>query len=121
MRKMARGLCLTVEVVVLVAGLVLPSGARAQAIKKCPSGLTMKVNSAITAQGTLLLAEVKAAENLPDLKGEWNGRGMALWKEGSSTKTLHGLIGVDLEKPAGKYEWKISWADKDGDAVCAAQ
>ncbi len=104
-----------------LGGLLLPSNAGAQALKKCPGGLTMKLNSAFTSQGTLLLAEVTAVKVLPPVKGEWNGREMALWTEGSSSKTLHGLIGVDLEKPPGKHEWKITWTDKEGGAIsCGA-
>ena len=97
--------------------LLSPTVASAQAVKKCPAGLTMKMTSAFTAQGTLVLAEVLSTKELPPVKAEWNGREMALWAEGPSGKTLHGLLGVDLEKPAGKYEWKISWSDKDGTPV----
>lgn len=101
--------------------LLVPMHAGAQALKKCPGGVTLKLNSAFTAQGTLLLAEVMALKTMPALKAEWNGREMELWKEGTSDKTLHGLIGVDLEKPAGKYEWKVSWADKEGNLLaCSA-
>ncbi len=121
MRKIVSQFGVTVGGVLALAGLLLPSDTGAQALKNCPGGLTMKLNSGFTAQGTLLLAEVTTAKTLPEVKGEWNGRALALWREGGSTKTLHGLIGVDLEKPAGKYEWKINWADKDGNAVsCSA-
>jgi murein DD-endopeptidase MepM/ murein hydrolase activator NlpD len=30
---------------------------------------------------------------------------------------MHGLIGIDVEKPAGQYEWKISWTGSDGQAL----
>lgn len=112
---------IAMKAVTLLAGLLCPAGISAQILKKCPSGVTLKLNSAFTAQGTLLLAEVLAPSAMPEVKGEWNGRAMALWTEGASSKKLHGLLGVDLEKPAGKYEWKITWPDKEGNPVsCSA-
>lgn len=106
----------------MLSGGMLPwTNASAQALKRCPGGVTLKLSSAIAGQGTLLLAEVSAAKVMPELKGEWNGRVLPLWTEGTSGKTLHGLIGVDLEKAAGKYEWKVSWAGKEGQPVsCSA-
>ena len=101
--------------------LLLPAeGAEAQVLKKCSGGVTLKLNSALTSQGKLLLAEVIGTRSLPEMKGEWNGRELALWNEGGSTKVLHGLIGVDLEKPAGNYDWTVSWKTKDGEAVTCA-
>jgi hypothetical protein len=102
---------------ILLGGMFCPKNSSAQAMKKCDGGVTLRLNSAFTAQGTLLLAEVLAAKAMPEVKAEWNGRAMALWVEGTSIKTLHGLLGVDLEKPTGKYEWKLSWADKEGNPV----
>ncbi len=107
--------------IVLFVGVLPHARASAQVLKKCTGGVTLKLNSAITTQGTLLRAEVKAARAMPEVKAEWNGREMALWREGASDKALHGLIGVDLEKAAGSYEWKVSWADKEGSPVsCSA-
>jgi hypothetical protein len=107
---------------VTVVSLVLPRAkAEAQVVKRCPEGLTMKLSTGITAQGTLLLAEVVAGRAMPEVKGEWTGREMALWTEGGSGKTLHGLIGIDLEKPAGKYEWKISWKNKAGEELSCSE
>ncbi len=107
---------------VTVVSLVLPGEkTEAQALKRCPDGVTMKLNSGMSAQGSLLLAEVIAAKAMPQVKGEWNGREMALWTEDGSGKTLHGLIGIDLEKPAGKYEWKISWKNKGGEELSCSE
>jgi len=105
----------------LFAGLFRQTDTHAQAMVKCPGGLALKLNSAFTGQGTLLLAEVIAVKSMPEVKAEWNGRAMELWPKGTSGKTLHGLIGVDLEKPAGKYEWKVIWAGKEGNPItCSA-
>ncbi|HEY4977799.1 MAG TPA: M23 family metallopeptidase, partial [Candidatus Acidoferrum sp.] len=107
---------------VTVVSLVLPRAkSEAQVVKRCPEGLTMKLSTGITAQGTLLLAEVVAGRAMPEVKGEWTGREMALWTEGGSGKTLHGLIGIDLEKPVGKYEWTISWKNKGGEELSCSE
>lgn len=39
---------------------------------------------------------------------------MPLWRDAEKSPVMHGLIGVDLEKPPGKYEWKVSWPDQGG-------
>jgi murein DD-endopeptidase MepM/ murein hydrolase activator NlpD len=111
-----------VLVVAAVLALAIPQEkASAQVLNKCGDGVTMKLNSALTTQGTLLLAEVVAAKSLPEMKGEWGGRELALWKEGSSSRTLHGLLGIDLEKPAGKYDWTIFWKNKEGEAESCSE
>ncbi len=111
-----------VGMVATTVGLLLPrANVDAQVLKQCPEGLRMKLNSGVAAQGTLLLAEVVATKAMPELKGEWNGQDLGLWTEGASGKALHGLLGIDLEKPAGKYEWKISWKNKAGEGLSCSQ
>lgn len=100
--------------------LALTTGlARGQVRKTCSGGVALKLSAAATSQGSLLLAEVVGTKSLPNITSEWDGHALPLWKEGETTRVLHGLIGIDLEKPAGQYEWKISWAGDDGkDASC---
>ncbi len=67
------------------------------------------------------MAEIAATKPLPDLTAEWDGKSTPLWKEGDAKKTLHGLLGVDLEKAPGKYEWKVSWNTPQGSPMtCSA-
>jgi murein DD-endopeptidase MepM/ murein hydrolase activator NlpD len=40
-----------------------------------------------------------------------------LWREDEKSATLHGLLGLDLEKPPGRYEWKVSWPAPDGEVL----
>jgi hypothetical protein len=93
----------------------------AQVLKKCSDGVTMKLSSSLTVQGSLLLAEVTGAKGLPEVQSDWGGRELALWTEGSNSKKLHGLIGVDLEKPPGKYDWTVSWKNKAGEVVVCSE
>jgi murein DD-endopeptidase MepM/ murein hydrolase activator NlpD len=92
----------------------LPMLASAQIRKACPGAVTLKASSGVTAQGNLILAEVLGLKNLPDFTSEWDGRPMPLWREQESSATLHGLIGVDLEKAPGQYQWRVSWRGPEG-------
>ena len=82
--------------------------------KTCDSGIVLKLSSAVTSQGGLVLAEISGAKPSQDFSAEWDGRQIPLWREAPLNSTLHALLGVDLEKPAGRYEWKISWSAADG-------
>ncbi len=93
----------------------------AQVLKKCPDGMTLKLSSALISQGTLLLAKVVGTKSLPEVKAEWNGRELAFWSEAGSANVLHGLIGIDLEQPAGKYDWTVSWKNEAGEAVTCSE
>jgi murein DD-endopeptidase MepM/ murein hydrolase activator NlpD len=93
----------------------------AQIRKNCPGGIALKLSAGVTVQGSLLLAEVGGTKVLPGITAEWDGRAIPLWTEGDTKKTLHGLIGVDLEKAPGKYQWKVSWNTAEGKAItCSA-
>ena len=82
--------------------------------KTCETGITLKVSSGTTAQGSLLLAEISGAKTAQEFTAEWDGRTIPLWRETPSSTTLHALLGIDLEKPPGRYEWKLSWTAADG-------
>jgi murein DD-endopeptidase MepM/ murein hydrolase activator NlpD len=99
-----------------LAPLLLPGSAQAQVRKACGGGITLKLNAGIATQGSLLLGEVASTKALPAITAEWNGRTIPLWSEGQNPLSLHALLGVDLEKAPGRYEWKISWEGADGQA-----
>jgi Peptidase family M23 len=97
-----------------------PGHAFAQLRKTCPGGVTLKVGAGVTAQGTLLLTEVLGPKTLPEFSSEWDGRSIPLWREGQKSPILHGLIGVDLEKPPGRYAWQVSWTGPEGHALACS-
>jgi murein DD-endopeptidase MepM/ murein hydrolase activator NlpD len=79
------------------------------------------MNASVTAQGSLLIVEVAGAKPLAEFAGDWDGRAIPLWREAEKPGTLHGLIGVDLEKAPGRYAWKVSWKNAAGEAKsCSA-
>ncbi len=86
----------------------------AQVRKVCPGGVTLKSSAGIAAQGSILLTEVLGPKSLPKFTSEWDGQDVPLWREDEKSPTLHGLIGIDLEKVPGKYEWKVSWPEPEG-------
>jgi hypothetical protein len=82
--------------------------------KTCESGIVLKLNSASASQGSILLGEITGAKPGQEFSAEWAGQPMPVWRESPDSATLHTLLGVDLEKPAGSYEWKLSWSSADG-------
>jgi len=110
-------------IVALVAGALAlaPGRVPGQVRKTCEGGVTLKLNAGVTAQGSLLIVEVAGTKPLSEIAGDWDGRAIPLWREGEKTATLRGLIGVDLEKPPGRYAWKVSWRNAAGEAKsCSA-
>jgi hypothetical protein len=108
-------------VALALVSLVLPSQGRGQVLTKCAGGVTLKLSAASVGQGSLLLADVIKPKTVQEVTAEWGERATPLWVEDSSSNTLHSLLGVDLEKAAGKYEWKVSWKNGAGQtASCSA-
>ena len=107
---------LPLPLICLLVALV-PTQASGQIRKTCPGGVILKVSAGVSAQGSLLLTEVRGAKTPTSISSEWDGRSNPLWRENENSATLHGLLGVDLEKPPGRYEWKVTWPGPEGDAV----
>jgi murein DD-endopeptidase MepM/ murein hydrolase activator NlpD len=82
--------------------------------KTCESGIVLKLSSTSVSQGGLLLGEISGVKPNQELSAEWAGQPIPLWRETPGSPTLRALLGVDLEKPAGRYDWKISWPTIDG-------
>jgi peptidase M23-like protein len=91
-----------------------PWWAAAQVRKACADGVTLTLNLGVVSQGSLLLAEVVAPKNVRDFSSQWDGQTMPLWREQEGAATLHGLIGIDLEKAPGSYQWMVSWPSPGG-------
>jgi murein DD-endopeptidase MepM/ murein hydrolase activator NlpD len=85
--------------------------------KTCESGIVLKLNSAVASQGGLLLAEISGSKPSQEFSAEWDGRPIPLWRETPGSPMLHALVGIDLEKPPGRYQWKLSWTALDGKPI----
>jgi hypothetical protein len=85
--------------------------------KTCDAGIVLKVSSGTTSQGSLLLAEVSGAKGAQEFAAEWDGHAIPLWRENPSSTILRALLGIDLEKPPGRYDWKLTWTTPEGKGV----
>ena len=105
---------------VLGGALLLSATARAE---DCGSGVELRLSAPDTAQGTLLIAELRSPKPLSEVSGKWNDRDVPFWQEtkqvqGASTADLRkALLGVDLEKAAGKYEFTVTGQLQGGERV----
>lgn len=106
---------------IVLGGALLPSGpARAE---DCGGGVQLRLSAPDTAQGTLLIAEIRSLKPLSEVSGKWNERDVPFWleeKKGqgvSTTDVRKALLGVDLEKPAGKYEFTVAGQLQGGERV----
>ena len=97
--------------VVLVWAFSLADAAHAE---DCGNGVELRLSSPEAAQGTLLLAQIRSAKPLSEVSGRWNDREVPFWGESlkehfrSGVYLRQALLGVDLEKPAGKYEFTVT-------------
>jgi len=106
--------------VVLVGAFSLADAARAE---DCGNGVELRLSAPETAQGTLLLAEMHSAKPLAEVAGKWNERDVPFWQGGgkesgaSSADVRQALLGVDLEKAAGMYEFTVAGQLQSGERV----
>lgn len=91
-------------------------GAMAQIRKSCPGEVVVKASASYAAQGSLLQTEVLGPKSVAKFSSEWDGRAIPLWHEDEKSVVWHGLLGVDLEKAPGRYEWKVSWPGPGGES-----
>jgi murein DD-endopeptidase MepM/ murein hydrolase activator NlpD len=88
--------------------------------KKCGSGVRLRLSAAVTSQGSLLLAELQSAKPLADLRADWDGQEVDFWRPDARSENRRALLGVDLERPRGKYQFNV-WAETGGAPVsCTA-
>jgi murein DD-endopeptidase MepM/ murein hydrolase activator NlpD len=96
---------------------LFPAGALADSTPSCTAGTTLRLSSPEASQGSLLLIALKSAKPLAEVRGDWGGRSVPLWREGADASQPRGLLGVDLEKAPGEYELKITGETASGEKV----
>ena len=71
----------------------------------------MRVIPASALQGGLLRLDVHGPAALADVTGQWTQhelpRAVPFWQDSKSKNIFHGFLGVDLEKPPGKYDLSL--------------
>ena len=89
----------------------------------CGNGVQLTLSAQDAAQGTLLLARIRSDKPLGEVAGKWNDRDVPFWKgeqkehAASSADVRKALLGVDLEKAAGKYEFTVVGKLQSGESV----
>ena len=91
--------------------------------KECGNGVELRLSAPEALQGTLLLAEVRSAAPLSDVAGKWNGKDVPFWSGqekapgNAGAEVRFALLGIDLEKPAGKYDLSVGAETEAGERV----
>jgi murein DD-endopeptidase MepM/ murein hydrolase activator NlpD len=89
----------------------------------CGNGMALRLSAPVAAQGTLLLAQIRSEKPLSQVSGRWNDRDVPFWGESekehlaSRAYTRQALLGVDLEKAAGRYEFTVTGQLQGGQLV----
>jgi murein DD-endopeptidase MepM/ murein hydrolase activator NlpD len=105
--------CLTLSL------LWFPARMAAREVSPCGEGAELKLSAPVASQGSLLLVEFSNTKPLAEVKGEWNERTVPFWRENTTLEKA--LIGVDLEKDAGKYDLNVTAQTVDGEKLnCSA-
>jgi murein DD-endopeptidase MepM/ murein hydrolase activator NlpD len=106
--------------IALAGILLLALTARAE---DCGNGVELRLSAPDAPQGTLLLAQIRSEKPLGEVTGRWNDRDVPFWGESekehvpSRVYTRQALLGVDLEKAAGKYEFTARGQRQSGELV----
>jgi murein DD-endopeptidase MepM/ murein hydrolase activator NlpD len=114
----------------VLAGFLLPASVRgAEVNAHCTGGVELKLSAPQASQGSLILAQVRSHKSLREVTGKWNERNVYFWEGGASAAARRStnnqlneaLLGVDLEKAPGDYEFLVSATTQDGEhAECTA-
>ena len=102
--------------------LLRPAGAMATEARSCGAGVTLRLSSPLSSQGSLLLVELKSAGPLAEVKGDWDGKSVPFWQERDREAVYAAILGVDLEKAPGRYGLEVTAERAAGQKiVCSAR
>src|SRR5215472_8785328 len=98
-----------------------PAQSKTSGVHECAGGITVRLVPVSAMQGGVLRLEVHSAAPLANVTGTWTQRdaerAVPFWRDARYKNFFHGFLGIDLEKPAGKYELKLNVQPEAGDAV----
>jgi hypothetical protein len=85
--------------------------AKPSGVQDCGSGVTARTIPPRAVQGGLSRVEVRSRTAISAVSGEWTQhekpRAIPFWQDAQSKDMFRGFLGVDLEKPPGKYELRL--------------
>jgi len=94
-----------------------PAEVLADNARTCTAGTTLRLSAPEASQGSLLLIALKSTKPLAGVQGDWGGRTVPMWREGTDEAKRRGLLGVDLEKAPGEYELKLTGEMASGEKI----
>jgi len=100
-----------------VTAAMLPAALTAKEAGSCTPETTLLLSAPESSQGSLLLIELKSTKALAEVQGDWGGRSVPIWREAADETQRKGLLAVDLEKPPGEYELKITGQTAGGEKI----
>jgi murein DD-endopeptidase MepM/ murein hydrolase activator NlpD len=91
----------------------------------CETGLQLRLTSSHPSQGSLELVEIRSYSTLRKVVGKWDGKEIPFWQVTDSghqpVDLQRALIGIDLQQPAGSYDFAVSGEIAEGHAfTCVA-
>jgi murein DD-endopeptidase MepM/ murein hydrolase activator NlpD len=91
----------------------------------CGQSIELRLSAPASSQGGLLLAELRSPTPLTEITATWDEKQIPFWQDATpaqkSVDVRRAFVGVDLEKPAGKYDFTISAKPEAGaPATCTA-
>jgi murein DD-endopeptidase MepM/ murein hydrolase activator NlpD len=92
---------------------------------ECGQNVELRLSAPESTQGSLLLADLRSPTPVTEIKATWDEKEIPFWPEASPTPKgldLHrALVGIDLEKPAGKFDLTVTAKAASGDPItCTA-
>ena len=107
----------TALAVATLSAALVPSLAARKEPGSCTTGMSLRLSAPESAQGSLLLIQLRSSSPLAKAQGDWGGRGVPLWSETDGEYGRRGLLAVDLEKAPGEYELRITGQTTAGETV----
>jgi len=101
----------------------------------CSQNVQLRLSTGNSTQGSMLQAELRSSTPVTDVSGTWDEKPIPFWQESpAATKTstkapaaakskltpqdVHrALLGIDLEKPAGTYDFAVSVKTADAATI----
>ncbi len=86
---------------------------------ECAHGVELRLSSMEPSQGSLQLVEIRSANQLAEVSGQWDGSEIPFWRAESAGKTdfdaRKALLGIDLEHASGKADFVVTAKTVDGE------
>ena len=88
----------------------------------CGAGVSLSIAPATAPQGALLRLDVRSTVAIQRISGKWENESVPFWPDAKVKYLQHGILGIDLELPAGKHILELAADLANGKpAKCTAE